>query len=298
MIDEVRPEEKEVRTGVAKYFYDVVDYFKLVYRVLTTKNSSEGDIQDYGLSKVSSAYNLYEIKAVNNDGDKVEQDGISKLEFPLPEKFGRNISVFNIDEDGKRTDLPVVIDMENKKVNVKTDKLNVFAVLNMDSAPEKDNLSAPAAVHYLIELLLLLFLILALIISGSRKKKLKAYKKDIQPVIAPETIEKKEEPVKETVEQKEVETAAAVSTESVTRETVVPEETEDTAERVITPHMSSLRDEINEALSQSSGEAKPIEPKAEPEAVAEKTVETEEVKPEVVKPRKPTLDEIFGETKK
>ncbi len=67
--------------------------------------------------------------------------------------------------------------------------------------------------------------------------------------------------------------------------------------------MSSLRDEINEALSQSSGEAKPIEPKAEPEAVAEKAVEAEEVKPEVikpevVKPRKPTLDEIFGETKK
>ncbi len=77
MIDEVRPEEKEVRTGVAKYFYDIVDYFKLVYRVLTTKNSSEGNIQDYGLSKVSSAYNLYEIKAVNNDADKVEQDGIS-----------------------------------------------------------------------------------------------------------------------------------------------------------------------------------------------------------------------------
>ncbi len=68
--------------------------------------------------------------------------------------------------------------MENKKVSVKTDKLNVFAVLNMDSAPEKDNLSAPAAVHYLIELLLLLFLILALIISGSRKKKLKALKND------------------------------------------------------------------------------------------------------------------------
>ena len=260
-LESVRPEEKEVKTGIQKYIAQITDYFKNLIARFSGNKQGQSEVNDYGVDKISSSYDLYEIKAVNNDGDMVQQNGKTVLTFQLPEGFGRNTAVYSIDEKGIKTELPVIVDMEKRTVTASSDLLYVFAVANMDSLPEKNDLSMPAILHYIIEGLLLLFLIIACCVSAGRRKKLKAVKR---------------------AEKTEKTTVSSVGVESGIEDT--HQQTEELKQSVPdrsseASASSSLRDEINEALGDQNKVTEPPE-----EQVPEK-------------PKKPTLDDIFGESK-
>ena len=251
-LSETRPEEKEVLTGIEKYINQLKAYFELLLSKFKNMSKEAAEVKDYGMGSVSSSYDLYEIKAVNNDGDRVKQDGQVKVTFNLPEGFGRNISVFGIEEDGVRSELPVVVDMEKRTVTASADSLNVFALANLDALPEKEDLKAPMILHYLIEALLLIFLIISMSVSGGRRRRLKELRKESEEV--------KKQAEEQIQEHKE---AAEKAKADAAFEKYVP---------------SSLRDEINEALGETR--SAPVPPE-DPD-----------------KPKKPTLDDIFGEMKK
>ena len=301
-LSSVRPEEKEVKEGFEKYFDEIKEYFIALYdRVVSGKNKDTAEIKDHGMGSVSSAYDLYEIKAVNNDGDKVEQKGDVEITFPIPDGFGRNLAIYSIDDSGKRSELTVSVDMNERTVKATTSDLNMLALANLDSLPEKDELRMPAILRYIIEGLVLLLLLLFMILAGKRRRQIKALRKELGGDTQVKEKSKKKEEKKE---KKEEVPAKEIPDEQGSK-------TEDTKE-------------VSEEITETSSEDKPLEPLnnapsegtevtrsvqgslrdeiyKEIGGTQESTVrETEtpaaEEKPEDKAPakKKPTLDDIFG----
>ena len=274
----IRPEEKEVKEGFAKYISQVTEYFKGLYERITGKAAEkDSDFNDYGIGSISSAYDLYEIKAVNVDGDREEQKGPVEITFPIPEGFGRNVAVYAVDEKGIRSDLPADVDMVGKTVKVSSEDLYVFALANMDALPEKNSIAPPVIVHYLLEALLFIILLISWSVSGKRRKKIKELKKGLPKEIANETAEKKGNDTK----------AEEESIDELLFKMDLPKiDSSDGEQTREIPASSgrSLRDEINEAIGQA------------PET-PQKQETADETPSDPAKPGKPTLDDIFGERK-
>ncbi len=295
LLDSVRPETKEVKKGIAKYVDQITEYFKALYERVKSFGKKETEIKDYGVGSISSSYDLYEIKGVNGDGDKEVQKGDVSLRFPIPEGFGRNIAVYAIDEKGNRKDLPVTVDMTGKTVTASSDDLNVFALANLDSLPERKIPQMPGVLRLLIEALLVLLLIISWSISGNRRRKLKAIKKDMKAVEKEEKVKekeaKKEAKAKEKEEKKEEKAEEKKEEESIDDllfKMDLPKIDIADTETKASP-VSSLRDQINEDLGAGAASIPetPTETPAKPEAAPE--AEAAPVK------KKPTWDDIFGE---
>ncbi len=124
----------------------------------------------------SEIYTRYAISFASEENE-VQPKNAYTITFPIPEGYGRNISVNLVDKNGNKTEIPCIINLYDNTVKILTNGTGSFEIVNLDKVPPVYEGLSPEERNFLIMGSLgfttLLFFLLYITKKPKKKKKSK-----------------------------------------------------------------------------------------------------------------------------
>ena len=112
-----------------------------------TKEHTGFEIVKTALKEVASEFVAYDVSAVLNSA-VVQPNGTVTVSFKIPEGFGKNVSVYYINNEGVSEKLESAVSEDGASISAKLTHFSVYAVVDLDTVQTEDNL--PSAMLWII----------------------------------------------------------------------------------------------------------------------------------------------------